>query len=58
MELLWNPGESYSTVGYVLLVHLLASVTPEGYRSVTSFVSGSSSVSLRLLINQHDYFVG
>ena len=58
MELLWNPGESYSTVGYVLLVHLHASVTPEGYRSVTSFVSGSSSVSLRLLINQHDYFVG
>ena len=35
-----------------------ASIIPDSYRSISAFVSDRLSVSIRLLINQRDYFIG
>ena len=47
-----------STVGHVLLSHIYhVSITSDSCCSVPTFVSDRPSVSIRLLINQHDYFI-
>ena len=57
-ELLLTSKEMQSKVGHVLLSHLYhVSIISDSCRSVPTFVSDRLSVSIRLLINRHDYFI-